>query len=82
VNDYAATFHTGYGAMKFYERCVSGGTPARLSPVPRKLSSSCGTCVFFTADSPERARGADDLEACYLALPGGDYQKEYEPRER
>ena len=39
------TFHTHLGAMKLYRDLTGRGYPARLTPVPRVLSSSCGTCL-------------------------------------
>lgn len=56
-----ATFQSHYGAILFKKR-VAGD--AALKPVPRSLSSSCGTAVFFT--SPFNPETADEyLEAVY-----------------
>lgn len=44
---YIATFFSHFGAMRFKKNCDSRQIPARLMPVPRSLSSSCGTCVSF-----------------------------------
>ena len=47
---YIATFHTHLGAMTFKNRLQAmGDTEAVMMPVPRALSSSCGTCVFEKA---------------------------------
>lgn len=48
---YVATFYSHFGAISFKRACEARGLPARLMPVPRYLSSSCGTCVSFEADS-------------------------------
>lgn len=45
---FIATFYSHFGAMKFRKFCQKQGWVATLSPVPRDLSSSCGTCVRFT----------------------------------
>ncbi len=42
-----------------------------MMPVPRALSSSCGTCVRYEADSPHAERFVKDLEAVYEAEKGG-----------
>lgn len=42
---YIATFYAHIGAIRYKKRCDSAGIPARLMPVPRSLSSSCGSCV-------------------------------------
>ena len=43
-----------------------------MMPVPRALSSSCGTCVRYTADSDCREWLDRDWEALY-ALREGQY---------
>ena len=44
-----ATFYSHFGAIRFKKLCEGKGWPARVMPVPRDLSSSCGTCVLFSA---------------------------------
>ena len=48
-----ATFYSHFGAIRFKRICDSLGMPARVMPVPRNLSSSCGTCVRFEGDCPD-----------------------------
>ena len=48
---YIATFFSHFGAMKFKKMCDKSQWPARLMPVPRSLSSSCGTCVEYEGTS-------------------------------
>ena len=47
MKQYIATFFSHFGAMRFHKLCTERGWSAQLSPVPRSLSSSCGTCVLF-----------------------------------
>ena len=42
---YIATFFSHFGAIRYKKLCEQAGYPARTMPVPRALSSSCGTCV-------------------------------------
>ena len=49
--EYIATFFSHFGAIRFQKQCVGLGWQAQLRPVPRNLSSSCGTCVFLTTDA-------------------------------
>jgi hypothetical protein len=42
---YIATFYSHFGAIRFKKLCDSRRIKARIMPVPRDLSSSCGTCV-------------------------------------
>ncbi|MDO4477585.1 MAG: DUF3343 domain-containing protein [Lachnospiraceae bacterium] len=76
---YIATFYSHFGAMKFKKKCDKCGWPATLMPVPRTLSSSCGTCVRYEGDTfcpteemPDEAeqivRVLDDgYEVCWMA---------------
>ena len=41
------TFHTHFDANAFMRFAKANGA-AKMKPVPRKLSSSCGTCVEFS----------------------------------
>ena len=56
-----ATFHSHYGAIMFRKRA---GGDAELRPVPRTLSSSCGTAVFFTSPF-DPAIADENTEAVY-----------------
>ena len=44
---YIATFYSHFGAIRFKKLCERRGWAARVMPVPRDLSSSCGTCVRY-----------------------------------
>lgn len=48
---YIATFYSHYGAIRFKKGCSKLGLSARQMPVPRTLSSSCGTCVRYEAEA-------------------------------
>ena len=47
MESYIATFYSHFGAMRFYKGLDAAHKKARMAPVPRTLSSSCGTCVMF-----------------------------------
>ena len=47
---YIATFFSHFGAIRFEDNCRKRNIPAKLMPVPRTLSSSCGTCVSYESD--------------------------------
>ena len=49
MKQYVATFFSHFGAIRFQRLCTKLGYEAQLAPVPRSLSSSCGTCVLFSA---------------------------------
>lgn len=44
-HDFITTFFSHYGAMRYKKKCDEYQIKAKLMPVPRNLSSSCGTCV-------------------------------------
>ena len=50
---YIATFFSHFGAVRLQHLCTERGWQVR--PVPRSLSSSCGTCVFFKTEALEDA---------------------------
>ena len=57
---YIATFFSHFGAMRFKKLCDGLGWPATLMPVPRNLSSSCGTCVRYEGACPDAP--SDEVE--------------------
>ncbi len=44
---FIATFYSHFGAIRFKRLCEQKGMTAKIMPVPRDLSSSCGSCVRF-----------------------------------
>jgi len=72
--NYLATFYTHYGAMQFHKLCKNENIPAKIAPVPRKLSSSCGVCVKFEAGTPPTGEH-EDMEQYYVILDDDTYEK-------
>ncbi len=78
MNEYIATFHTHLAAMRTQRRLSAGGFSARLSPVPRSLSASCGTCVRYKADEPRLESMDKDVERVVrVKEPEGEYDLLY-----
>ena len=50
---YIVTFFSHFGAVRYKQLCGERGISCRMMPVPRDLSSSCGTCVYFIAENLE-----------------------------
>lgn len=75
MGSYIATFFSHFGAMVFKKKCDGEGYPAVIMPVPRSLSSSCGTCVKFTG-SAETAKDwhSDELEQLAEILEDGSFR--------
>ena len=73
MNDYIATFHTHLSALMSCRSLTALGAEAQMMPVPRKLSSSCGTCVRYRADLPHLDAMDEDVEAVYEVC-GADYR--------
>ena len=80
MTEYIATFYTHAGAIVGHRELTRSGISARMAPVPRRVSSSCGTCVFFEAASAEPSYFPQDLEAIYRAK-GGRYSKVFDADE-
>ncbi len=59
---YIATFFTHYDAVRFAGDLRGQGIAVRLSPVPRSLSSSCGTCARFAYEGDPRELDRAGLE--------------------
>ena len=66
MNFYIATFHTHLAALKTHRSLQKQAVQARMAPVPRKISSSCGTCVFYQAETPCYELLDADAEAVYV----------------
>ncbi len=70
---YIATFHTHLAALRSCNALQkAGAVDARMAPVPRKLSSSCGTCTFYQGEDPMLKCMDADVEAVYQR-EGEDY---------
>ena len=52
---YLVTFHSHFDAILTNRTLKSAGIEVRLMPIPRSLSSSCGTCVVFRLEKDQRA---------------------------
>ena len=62
---YIATFFSHFGAIRFHKQLKEQKVQATMMPVPRKVSSSCGTCVRFQGelDAPPRS---SDIESLFM----------------
>ena len=71
---YIATFYSHYGAIQFRKNCEKMKLTAVVMPVPRDLSSSCGTCVRFETEDnfPEKNEEVEQIvrieEAGYICI--------------
>ena len=68
--EFVATFHTHLSALMTSRALQKAGHTARMAPVPRSLSSSCGTCVFYTAPDLCRNLLDEDTERVYEVIDG------------
>ena len=65
MKQYVATFHTHLSALMTNRNLNRIGVSAHMMPVFRKLSSSCGTCVVYSADGPCLEQIDEDVEGVY-----------------
>lgn len=75
--EYIATFYSHFGAISFKKLCDREGAAAKIMPVPRSLSSSCGTCVRFTGDAMTQGEKSEELEQIVKIIGEGQYQVLY-----
>ena len=73
---YIATFYSHFGASRCKKLCEAQGLSARAMPVPRNLSSSCGTCVRWEGDIPA-AMPTEETEQIVRVTPSG-YETVYQ----
>lgn len=50
MKKFIATFFSHFGATRFNKELQKNNISCKLMPVPRSLSSSCGTCVLYEYD--------------------------------
>ena len=68
MKEYIATFHTHLSALMTSRKLTGMDVTARMMPVPRKLSSSCGTCVYYKAEDPHLDIMDEDVEGVYQII--------------
>ena len=73
MREFIATFHTHLAALMSSRSLNGRGARAGMMPVPRKLSSSCGTCVRYHAEEPMLDAMDADVEAVYEVVGREEY---------
>ncbi|MCF0141331.1 MAG: DUF3343 domain-containing protein [Mogibacterium sp.] len=68
---YIATFYSHFGAIRYQKICKEKGYSAKAMPVPRNLSSSCGTCVKYEAPEMLLDKEHDEIEQIVLCTDDG-----------
>ena len=66
-----------FGSIRYERLCKSRGLEARTMPVPRSLSSSCGTCVKYSAPEPLFYPFYDEMEQMVICNDDGSYTQIY-----
>lgn len=79
---YIATFHTHFGAIRFREFARERSIGCTLMPVPRILSSSCGTCARYEAGSWDIGFADESLEGIYGFDPNGSVRVFFKEKEQ
>ncbi|MBE6970473.1 MAG: DUF3343 domain-containing protein [Ruminococcaceae bacterium] len=73
MSEFIATFHTHLSALLSCQSLTALGAEAQMMPVPRALSSSCGTCVRYRDHESHLEAMDEDVEAVYEVC-GGEYR--------
>lgn len=71
-----ATFFTHHSAMMTHKALTKAKIKAKMQPVMRELSSSCGSCVVIFQDSVDMTLFDEDTEAVYQ-YDGKSYKQIY-----
>ena len=66
-----ATFYSHFDAIRMRRALGERQIEAKLMPVPRDLSSSCGTCLRFEAEEPLPDFLREGTEQVVLLTPDG-----------
>lgn len=77
---YLITFHSQFDSNLFFKKMREHGT-VRRKPVPRQLSSACGTCCVFEPDDPCSGLALlpdQAFEKIYWIKDGNNYELLYE----
>lgn len=77
---YIATFFSHYAAVLFVRRLSEEGITGTLMPVPRRVSSSCGTGVQFRTDMALQSLAQEGVDKIFLQ-EGDAYRLAYENTE-
>ncbi len=75
---YIVIFFSQSGAIKFNRNMEKKGIECILSPTPRVLSSSCGTCARISYDKEVLELVDDEVESIYLIKNLKDYYLVYD----
>ena len=73
MREFIATFHTHLSALMTSRALTALGVRTQMMPVPRKLSSSCGTCVRYLSEDPQLSAMDEDVEAVYEKNSSEEY---------
>lgn len=68
---FIATFYSHFGAIRYQRLCADKGFTAKTMPVPRSLSSSCGTCVKYDAPEMIMDDAHEEIEQIVLCTENG-----------
>lgn len=78
---YIATFYSHFGSIRFMRLCRAEGIPVQIMPVPRDLSSSCGTCARYESDRAyPQADYAEEIEQIVSVTAQG-YEQVYRAKD-
>lgn len=77
--DCIATFETTHMAILFEKCCKKAGLSARIVPVPRNISASCGLACRFSMEDEPRVRelaSENSIEVLQYYLPPASATRE------
>lgn len=79
--EYIATFYSHFGAVRYLKACQKDCITAKMMPVPRNLSSSCGSCVRFERDNFELTGNVPEEVEQIVEVTDEGYQQIYRAKD-
>lgn len=74
MRNYIATFYAHFGAIRFDRLLRTAGCASSVRPVPRDLSSSCGSCVVYSSEEPMPAGAVKEEIEQIVAVTATGYE--------
>lgn len=75
---YVVVFFSQSGAIKFNRLMEKSNIKCTLSPTPRALSSSCGTCAIINYNGDIKSVITSETESVYVSQSPHKYELVYD----
>ncbi len=77
MKTFIITFYSHFGATRFKKEANKSGAEVQLKPVPRFLSSSCGTCAVVKTEELTFPQNMDEVEQIVELLSDSSKENDF-----